>query len=119
MNIPAIIRLTRRYASLTLLYLFGPVFLVTTDPSRLPLVLLVVPFLWLFAVLSVTTWLILKNRPSVTRKQAVLVSGVMATIPVLLAIFQSIHQLSLRDVLLSTGLVLLAAVYMLRADFIR
>lgn len=48
-----------------------------------------------------------------------MVSGTIASIPVLLALFQSIHQLSIRDVLLSVGLVMLAALYMLRADFIK
>ena len=46
-------------------------------------------------------------------------AGIIASVPVLLAVFQSIHQLSIRDVLLSVGLVVLAAVYMLRADFMR
>lgn len=108
-----------KYGGLTALYLSGPLFLISTNPDRLPLPLLVLPFLWLFACLFVGTWLILRRQKGVTKKQAVLVAGVIASIPVLLTIFQSIHQLSIRDVLLSVGLVVLAAIYMLRADFIK
>ena len=64
-------------------------------------------------------WLLLQRRKGVSRRQAAMVAGVVASIPVLLTIFQSIHQLSIRDVFLSVGLVVLAAVYMLRADFIK
>lgn len=102
-----------------ILYLSGPLFFAFTSPQSLPLPLLVLPFIWLFSVLFVTTWLILKGRQTVTRKQAVLVSGSIACIPVLLAVFQSIHQLSIKDVLISVGLVTIAAIYMLRADFIK
>lgn len=109
----------RRLALIVTLYLSGPLFIVLTDPRHLPLPLLVVPFLWLFGSLFLTTWLILKDHKSVSRRQVVMIAGVVASIPVLLMVFQSIHQLSLKDVLLSVGLVLLTAVYMLRADFIR
>jgi len=106
-------------ALLAALYLSGPLFFALTDPGSLPLPLLVLPFIWLFSVLFTTSWLILSRREGVHKKQAVLVSGAVASIPVLLAVFQSIHQLSIRDVLLSIGLVVLAAIYMLRADFIK
>jgi hypothetical protein len=109
----------RQYGLLTALYISGPLFIVTTDPRDLPLPLLVLPFMWLFTTLFVTTWTVFKRRQNISKRQVVIISGVIASIPVLLAIFQSIHQLSIKDVLLSTGLVLLAAWYVLRADFIR
>ena len=102
----------------TLLYISGPIFVLLTDPQSLPLPLLVLPFIWLFASLFALSWTVLKHR-NLSRKQIVLVSGIIATTPVLLAVFQSIHQLSIRDVFLSVGLVALTAVYMLRADFIK
>ena len=117
-NIKAISNL-RRHILVAGLYLLGPVFLLNTDPQKLPLPLLVLPFVWLFSVIFISTLLVLSKRPSVTKKQRVMVAGIVASIPVLLIIFQSIHQLSLKDVLLSVSLVLLAAFYMLRADFIR
>lgn len=109
----------RKFGLITILFVSGPIFLITTDPQHLPLPLLVLPFMWLFTVLFVGTWLAVKRRKHISKRQGVMVAGVVASIPVLLAIFQSIHQLSLRDVLLSVGFVLLAAWYVLRADFIR
>lgn len=109
----------RKYGVIALLYVCGPLFFVTTNPHNLPLPLLVLPFLWLFTVLFVTTASLVKRRNTVSRRQVVISAGVVASIPVLLAIFQSIHQLSIKDVFLSAGLVLLAAWYVLRADFIR
>jgi hypothetical protein len=102
-----------------LLFIIGPVFLLTTDPNALPLPLLVVPFIWLFSSLFVASWMLLSRKDNISRRQVALVAGIIASVPVLLAVFQSIHQLSIRDVLLSVGLVVLAAVYMLRADFMR
>lgn len=107
------------YAGLIVLYLSGPLFFMATNPESLPLVMLVIPFVWLFVCLFVTTQLVLRNRKQANKRQTVMVSGVVASIPVLLALFQSIHQLSIRDVLLSVGLVVLLAIYMLRADFIK
>lgn len=100
-------------------YAFGPVFIATTNPDNLPLVLLIVPFLWLFLVLFLSTMYILRYRTSATKRQVIMVSSLVASLIGLLAVFQSIHQLSIRDVLLSLGIVGLAALYMLRADFIK
>ena len=112
-------RSLKKYALIVALYAAGPIFFMSTNPESLPLPLLVLPFIWLFAVLFTATWLLLSASESIQRKKAVMIAGCVASIPVLLAVFQSIHQLSVRDVLLSVGLVLLAAVYMLRADFIK
>lgn len=109
----------KRYITIAGLYFVGPLFFITTNPESLPLPLLVLPFLWIFAVLFITSWLVLSRRQGIHKKQVVMISGCIASIPVLLAVFQSIHQLSVRDVLLSIGLVVLAAIYMLRADFIK
>lgn len=112
-------RYVRKYGLLFVLYIAGPLFILLTNPHNLPLPLIILPFLWLFTVLFVTSSLILKSRKGITKRKIVIVAGVIASLPVLLAIFQSIHQLSIKDVLLSLGLVLLAAWYVLRADFIR
>lgn len=109
----------RLYGLFTVLYISGPLFFALTSPKSLPLPLLVFPFLWLFSCLFVTSWLLLTRHYKVNKRQASMVSGTIASIPVLLTVFQSIHQLSIRDVLLSVGLVVLTALYMLRADFIK
>lgn len=109
----------QRYGLLLLLYISGPLFLLFTNPQNMPLPLLVLPFLWLFIALFTGSWWLLQRRQGISRQQTILVSSLIAALPVLLAIFQSIHQLSIKDVLLSVGIVVLAALYMLRADFIR
>lgn len=109
----------RKYVGLAVLCLFGPLFILLTNPNNLPLPLLVVPFLWLFVTLFVGIRLLVGRLQNVYGRKSVLIAGFGATLPVLLIIFQSIHQLSIRDVLLSLGLVAVAAVYMLRADFIK
>jgi hypothetical protein len=109
----------KRYGLLAILYAAGPLFIILTNPRVLPLPLLVLPFLWLFTVLFVTTSILVRRRKNISKRQVVIIADVVASIPVLLAIFQSIHQLSIKDVLLSAGLVTLAAWYVLRADFIR
>ncbi len=42
-----------------------------------------------------------------------------ASLPVLLLVFQSVHQLTIRDVLVSVSLLAFAIFYISRADFIR
>lgn len=104
---------------LALLYGGGMLFLGLTDPARLPVPLLIVPFLWLFVALFITANHVVSWRaPNLARKRRVVVAGVCATLPVLLLVFESIHQLSLKDLLIALALVICASFYMLRADFI-
>lgn len=107
-------------AGLAALYISGPLFLMLVNPTGLALPLLIVPFLWLFAVLFVTVlWIAQTKIGKLPRKRAVIVASIVATLPVLLLLFQSIHQLSVKDVLLSIGLIAVASFYLYRADFIR
>lgn len=102
------------------LYLSGPLFLMLTDPTKLPLPLLVLPFMWLFAALFTSSLWILRQRfGRLPRRRAVISAGIISTLPVMLLVFQSIHQLSIKDVLLTIGFILVASFYLQRADFIR
>lgn len=96
----------------------GPVFMATTNPGTLPLPLLVVPFVWLFVVLFLLIAALAKRR-GYAQRQVSLIAGICAALPVLLLIFQSIHQLTFRDIAIALALVLVAAFYIRRADFIR
>lgn len=118
MNFPKYKKL-KQFLGYSALYLSGPLFIALTNPDNLPLPLLVLPFLWLFVALFVAIRQVLGRFKDIRTRQATLVAGFGATLPVLLIIFQSIHQLSIRDILLSIGLVGVAALYMLRADFIK
>lgn len=91
-------------------------FLLFTNPNKLPLPLLVVPFFGLFVVLYIfNRWL---WRHYSKRKQLIF-AAVGSSTPVLLLVFQSIHQLTIRDVLIVLGLVMMTAFYLSKADFIK
>lgn len=104
----------RRPLLLTALYVALPVFLLTTDPRDLPLPLLWVPFVLLFAVLFVSTRLVMRRRSGGPRSLSVAI--IAATLPVLLLILASIDQLTIRDSLISAGLVIGGIWYLNRLD---
>ena len=93
-------------------------FLSLTDPGKLPLPLLIVPFLVLFCLVYVVTkgYILLHFRT--TRKRKVIAAGVVAMVPTLLLMFQSIHQLNLRDVVVIVALACVTGFYVAKADFI-
>jgi hypothetical protein len=93
--------------------------MVFTNPANLPVPFLIVPFLWLFVAIFMTVHIILESRlASIARKRRVVIAGVCATLPVLLLVFESIHQLSLKDFLITVALIVCVSFYMMRADFI-
>lgn len=105
---------------LVLLYMTGIVFLMSTNPARLPLPLIMVPFLWLFVSIFATAWVLLGIvGPFKAKRPRLLVAGAGATLPVLMLVFKSIHQLTARDVVLAIALVGVATFYVSRADFIK
>ena len=108
-----------KIAALACMCVFGPVFFMTTDPSKLPLLLLIVPFAWSFSMLYLITYLLVTRNTKAGKRQARIISSLLASLVVLLMLFQSIHQLSVKDVLISIAIIGLAAVYLLRADFIK
>jgi hypothetical protein len=110
---------THKLILLMLLVLAGPLFLSLTDPTRLPLPLIIVPFAWLFLVLYLSINFVIHWRwPDSSKKRSVIVAGVGAALPVLLLVFGSIHQLTIKDFLLALAIVTCVSVYMAKADFI-
>lgn len=107
-----------KICALSLVYGSGPLFFMTTDPDKIPLPLLIVPFLWLFAVVFLLTKLVLHYKTKASNKQALIISSLLACLLVLLFVFQSIHQLTIRDLLISLAIIGIAGVYLMRADFI-
>lgn len=105
---------------LVLFYISGPLFLAMTDPRTLLLPLVLVPFAWLFAAIYIAVNGALEWRaPDLAKKRRIVIAGVSASLPVLLVVFESIHQLSIRDVLIVCALVIVTSFYLLRADFIK
>lgn len=104
----------KRPLQYTLLYLSLPLFIILTNPRELPLLMLWVPFLLLFAILFVTTRKLMSRR--LAGKKLITVSVTVAIIPVLLVILASIGQLTARDILISFALVLGTIWYLNRLD---
>lgn len=104
---------------LIVLYAFGPVFLASTNPETTPIVLLVVPFLWVFVVLFTTIWLLLGHSQMLSKgRRRLLLSGIAAVLPVLILVLNSIHQLTMGDILLVTAILGIISFYLSKADFI-
>ena len=83
-------------------------FLLTTDPKRLPVGILLLPIVWLFLCLFIAAWyllkLVFKLRP-LSRSKHYLLSFLAAVLPSILLLLQSINQLTWRDTLLLLALV--------------
>ena len=112
----------RRPVLMFALYSALPLFVIMTDPYELPLPLLVVPFILLFVTLYVTFMLAgrkLRILAGLSRRRQYVVGIMIAGIPMLLTIFQSLHQLSVKDIIIAVGLVIGVCFYIGRADFLR
>lgn len=88
-------------------------FLLGTDPQQLPSVLLTAPFVLLFIVTASLASFALGSLQISRQKKTKLVV-VVATVPVLLLVLQSLGQLTVRDVLAVTVLFGVAYFYISR-----
>ena len=78
-----------------------------------------VPFgLFFLLLFNIFKELGLNKNKQIHRRQRLIRAGVLAAIPVLLLVLQTIHQLTIKDVLITLGLVLLASYYLNKADFL-
>lgn len=80
-----------------------PLFLLVTNPNNLPLVGMVLPFILLFITVFMTVRTLIVAFMSVSHKFVVTLSLIAALTVLLLAVFQSLHQLNARDVLIIIG----------------
>jgi hypothetical protein len=98
---------TRIIASWAVLLLF----VLLTDPSHVPVPLLVIPFILLFVALYFSLCAVLTKYTSlqITRMRRVAASG--ASIGVITAALQSLGQLTLRDVIVAAALIAVGYFY--------
>ena len=96
---------------LGLLYLFGLIFFMNTSPDELPLLLLVLPFLYIFLVLYLSISLVCQL---IGVRSSFFVSLVIAVFGVLLFVLGSLHQLTVRDMVISLALTCLLTWYITR-----
>jgi hypothetical protein len=99
--------------TLLLLYIGGLLFFMNTNPERLPLLLLIVPFIYIFAVLYLTILFVCRL---LAVKSAAFVSLVISIFGVLLFVLGSLHQLTLRDLIISVALTCLLTWYVIRLN---
>lgn len=112
LSVPGVIKKHRKQAIiLALLYLFGFIFFMNTNPEELPLLLLVVPFVYIFLVLYLTILFICRILQV---KSAIFVSLVVSVFGVLLFVLGSLHQLTIRDLVISLTLTCLLTWYVVR-----
>jgi len=114
--------LSFRLLRIAILALLTLVFLLVTHPARVPAMMLVVPFIGIyaclyFAVLEIVRFL----RPApddddvlTTVRRPRLLSAVIAGFPVLLLVLQSIMELNRWDIVIAFAIFLLAYVFVSR-----
>jgi hypothetical protein len=90
-------------------------FVLLTDPYKLPLVFLVVPFVLFAATVYQFSHAGLRAL-GVSRRRARLIGIIVTSLLLLLALLQSIHQLSLKDFLILTALLIGLTLYLRRLD---
>lgn len=95
--------------------IFLCLFIFSTDPRKLSASLLLVPPVLLFIILFVLSTALLQAFTEVPKTKQHLVSGVVATAPVLLLLLGSLGQLTGKDTLLSLLFVGGLAAYFSRA----
>ena len=111
----------KKIVTLILLYVGLIIFLFTTDPDKLPIAVLILPFIWLFFCLF-TTFLFLfgfiekKIRISAKPKRYEL-ALLCAALPTLLLLLKSIGQLTIRDTIILLCLYALLVFYISKVSF--
>lgn len=98
-------------------YVSLPVLLLTTDPQKLPLPLLFLPIILVYAACALSVYLAFSwLRPGMDNKKRRFIALFTGTLPTLLVILQTIQQLSIRDLLIVVILFALLVWYMQKAD---
>jgi len=113
----------RRFIILIALYLSLPLFLFFTNPQKLPLPLVITPIVLLFLIFYATAYYIIKSQFKQTKRlsktRMIVISAIIALVPVLLIVLASIQQFTLRDIILSTVIVVCVSWYLLKVDFLK
>jgi hypothetical protein len=114
------IKQVQKVITLLLVWISLPVFLLVTNPETLPLPLLIIPFVLLFAVLYISAKTIIKTfLKDVPAKRRQTMAVVFALLPTLLILLASIRQLTVRDIAIIFGLLILLMFYLRRVDFLK
>lgn len=105
----------KRIALISLPPLFLGLFVAFTDPYKLPLPLLIIPFVLIGAGSYYAARELLRGTTVSSRKRA-MTAGVVTSILLLAVLLQSIRQLSLKDFLIMAMLLAGITFYLRRLD---
>ena len=98
------------------------VFLISTDPSKLSLPFIILPFFWLFLCLLpifLKLMQILSGHLSLPAKRRYSLALLLSAVPVCALLLKSIDQLGLRDLLILLALIIIGSFYAGRLNFSR
>ncbi len=98
-------------------YILLVAFLFITNPSKLPLPLLLIPFALLFLSLFGTIFYftsVIPNLRVYTRRKRAVLSACLALLPTLLLMLKSLNQLAPRDAIILTIFIVSLALYLTR-----
>lgn len=106
-------------SAVIIIFVFMAIFLFGTDPNSLPLPLIIAPFVLLFLVLYIIAQVLVrrflpKTKRSLRRGLGIIVAG----LPVMLLVLESIGQLTARDFFIVIGLISLLVYYFRKTDFL-
>ena len=99
-----------------LLYASLPLLMISTNPEKLNLSLLIVPFIILFLVVYVTARKIMSLTTHAKNTQIKISAGIMAFMLTMIVVLQSLHQLTLKDLLLSLFTSMFLSWYLLKIN---
>lgn len=88
------------------------ILLTATQPSKLPTVALVVPFVLLFSLLLLILIFIIIWQKGIVSGKSVRNSCLIAALPVILLVLQSLGQLTLRDAAMFVALFVIVYFYL-------
>lgn len=108
---------TQKFTAYGIASLALPTFLLLTDPTKVPLPILMLPFVWMFLLLFIAVYMGLGLTALPRLKKRILAAAV-GGLPILLLILQSIGQLTIRDTLITVGLILGVGWYIKRIDLL-
>lgn len=108
---------------LVVLYMSLPLFIFSTNPQNLSIPFLILPVVLLFIIIYVSVYIgILKKiarARRISRTRMYVISGIIALVPVLIIVLASINQFTLRDIILSSVIVIFVSWYLLKVDFLK
>lgn len=95
-------------------------FMLTTDPNKVPLPLLIVPFILLgFILYQIASAVLLLSKSHRNSYLGKIIALSIASLGVGLLLLQSLNQLTWRDSLLTGVFAILFWIYIWKADFLR